>query len=416
MIVAGFEPSRAAGINRLHRFVPDAGRRYREERNYDRGVDGHRSVSGLSPYLRHRLLSESEVLTTVLAQHSRSAGEKFIQEVFWRGYWKGWLEQRPSVWADYLADLGSAASALATDADLSGRYQVAVDGVTGILPFDSWSRELIQTGYLHNHARMWFASIWIFTLKLPWVLGADFFLRHLLDGDPASNTLSWRWVAGLHTRGKTYLATERNIRRYAAERFDIDVMETGLERLSTEAVALEVPENPPPSPIAWPSRPAASTRPGVLLTEEDLLIDFPVHPLAALALQPDTTACPRVQRFKMGALEDALTQAIVRLPDTEVSRQAGNVDDVVVWAEQNGLEQVWVAYVPMGHTQSRLEVLDNALGEVGVSLIPFAREYDRLVWPHCSKGFFQLRKRIPELLDALAEGESEALQVPAAGF
>jgi deoxyribodipyrimidine photo-lyase len=77
--------------------------------------------------------------------------------------------------------------------------------------FDDWAQELVATGYLHNHARMWFASIWIFTLRLPWELGADFFLRHLIDGDPASNTLSWRWVGGLHTPGKTYLATADNI-------------------------------------------------------------------------------------------------------------------------------------------------------------------------------------------------------------
>ncbi len=69
----------------------------------------------------------------------------------------------------------------------------------------------MATGYLHNHARMWFASIWIFTLRLPWELGADFFLRHLLDGDPASNTLSWRWVGGMQTMGKTYLARADNI-------------------------------------------------------------------------------------------------------------------------------------------------------------------------------------------------------------
>ena len=117
-------------MERLRRFVPVAGRRYREERKYDRGVNRHHSVSGLSPYIRHRLLSETEVLTAVLAQHSRSTAEKFIQEVLWRGYWKGWLEQRPSVWADYLDDLGSAGSALATDADVAARYQAAVDGVT----------------------------------------------------------------------------------------------------------------------------------------------------------------------------------------------------------------------------------------------------------------------------------------------
>ena len=66
---------------------------------------------------------------------------------------------------------------------------------------------------------MWFASIWIHTLNLPWQLGADFF-KNLLDGDPASNTLSWRWVAGLHTQGKCYLATENNIKKFTNNRFN----------------------------------------------------------------------------------------------------------------------------------------------------------------------------------------------------
>ena len=65
---------------------------------------------------------------------------------------------------------------------------------------------------------MWFASIWIFTLKLPWQLGANFFLHHLYDGDSASNTLSWRWVAGLQTIGKNYLATSANIAKYTSGR------------------------------------------------------------------------------------------------------------------------------------------------------------------------------------------------------
>ena len=66
---------------------------------------------------------------------------------------------------------------------------------------------------------MWFASIWVHTLNLPWELGANFFLTHLLDADPASNTLSWRWVAGLHTEGKVYLANEDNIKKFTKERY-----------------------------------------------------------------------------------------------------------------------------------------------------------------------------------------------------
>lgn len=85
---------------------------------------------------------------------------------------------------------------------------------------------------------MWFASIWIFTLGLPWALGADFFMRHLIDGDPASNTLSWRWVAGLHTRGKAYAARAENISRYTDGRYNPS-------GLNESPVALEESETAP---------------------------------------------------------------------------------------------------------------------------------------------------------------------------
>ena len=99
------------------------------------------------------------------------------------------------------------------------RFQRAIEATSGIECFDDWVKELIKYGYLHNHSRMWFASIWVHTLNLPWELGANFFLTHLLDADPASNTLSWRWVAGLHTEGKVYLANEDNIKKFTKERY-----------------------------------------------------------------------------------------------------------------------------------------------------------------------------------------------------
>ena len=83
---------------------------------------------------------------------------------------------------------------------------------TGIKCFDHWTEELVETGYLHNHARMWYASIWVFTLRKSWASGANLFRDHLIDWCPASNTLGWRWVAGLQTRGKIYVAKADNIR------------------------------------------------------------------------------------------------------------------------------------------------------------------------------------------------------------
>ncbi|MBU6253114.1 MAG: DNA photolyase, partial [Alphaproteobacteria bacterium] len=97
--------ARAAALARLAAFAPQAGPDYAQWRNYDFGQGAHRHVSCLSPYIRHRLITEEEVVRAVLAQHSPQMAEKFIQEVYWRTYWKGWLEMRPSLWADYLADL-----------------------------------------------------------------------------------------------------------------------------------------------------------------------------------------------------------------------------------------------------------------------------------------------------------------------
>lgn len=247
------DATRAAGLARLADFVPRAGRAYAAERNHDHGPGDRANVSTLSPWLRHRLVTEREVVEAVLVRHSPQAAEKFVQEVLWRTYWKGWLELRPSVWGRYRASLEPVLAGL--DADARSRYDDAVAGRTGIDGFDDWARELVELGYLHNHARMWFASIWIFTLRLPWQLGADHFLRHLLDGDPASNTLSWRWVAGLQTVGKTYLATTQNIDFATEGRF----RPTGL---ATEAIAVseDAPVPPPPRRPSRSRRRAVASR------------------------------------------------------------------------------------------------------------------------------------------------------------
>ena len=69
---------------------------------------------------------------------------------------------------------------------------------------------------------MWFASTWIFNLGLPWQLGVKFFFKHLFDGDAASNLLSWRWVAGLQTKGKQYLVSSSNLRKFSNNRFNVE--------------------------------------------------------------------------------------------------------------------------------------------------------------------------------------------------
>ena len=106
--LSNFPATRQAGLDLLSKFSPQAGPDYARSRNFDFGPNQPRSVSGLSPFVRRRLVTEQELITEVLKQHSADAAEKFIQEVFWRSYWKGWLELRPTVWQTYQTGLRDA--------------------------------------------------------------------------------------------------------------------------------------------------------------------------------------------------------------------------------------------------------------------------------------------------------------------
>ena len=210
-----FVTSRALAIEKLNNFVEQNLFAYSRLRNFDYGPNDRSNISCLSPYITHGVISELEVIKKSLSKFSFSKNEKFIQEVLWRTYWKGWLELRPGVWIDYLNDLKKIREEFKDNTD----YKNAIQGNTSIECFNVWVKELKENNYLHNHTRMWFASIWIFTLDLPWELGAEFFMKNLYDGDAASNTLGWRWVAGIQTQGKNYLASEWNIKKFTNNRF-----------------------------------------------------------------------------------------------------------------------------------------------------------------------------------------------------
>ena len=206
-----FEISRNGALKKLDNFINTELPNYNFKRNFDLGPEDKSNVSCLSPYISHRLITEYEVSKIVLAKFPYQKVEKYIQEIFWRVYWKGWLELRPQVWSDFTEDL----KALKED----DNYKKAINGETQIKCFNDWINELKENNYLHNHTRMWFASIWIFTLNLPWQKGAEFFMKHLFDGDAASNTLSWRWVAGLQTKGKHYVAQAWNISKFTNNKY-----------------------------------------------------------------------------------------------------------------------------------------------------------------------------------------------------
>ncbi len=400
--LSSWVPEREHGLRRLQLFAPKAGSAYSKLRNYDLGSGKHQYVSTLSPWIRHRLILEEEVVSAILARHSFTAATKFIQEIFWRTYWKGWLELRPSVWHNYRRRLVLLIAELEQNSNLRRRWEEAKSGTTGISCFDAWSEELTKTGYLHNHARMWFAGIWIFTLNLPWELGADFFLRHLLDGDPASNTLSWRWVAGMHTRGKTYLARPDNIAKFTANRF------RPTSQLST--VARPLPGSNPPAPLKPPSGGTwdCALPTGLLITEEDLHPDFALRDTPGLkgAVIIRTTErrsaleiSPKVLEFVNGALVDTRSRLRRDIQcASEIVECTDAIKYVVEWSRHNGLRQLITPYVPVGPTAEVVHTLTEKLSHHDIRLISILRYWDQASWPHATGGFFRFREKIPKIL------------------
>lgn len=382
-------PTRAAGLDRLSDFLPRAGRAYAAKRNFDLGPGKHNGVSVLSPYTRMRMVTEREIVEKTLAQHSLQESEKFVQEVFWRTYFKGRLENDPQVWSRYNRQVDALISQMQTDERLAGRYNQAITGQTGIEGFDDWARELTDHNYLHNHARMWFASIWIFTLELPWELGADFFMQHLLDGDPASNTLSWRWVGGLHTKGKTYLARQSNIEQFTAGRFSPD-------NLSPAADAL-YEEDYPALPAALPADAALPGAPWLWLLHEDDVAEIGEGYAAKAGLMPkaDLRRAEAVSKFRNAAIQNAL--------GGDGQTVAGAQELVDLCAAKN-IKDIVTPYAPTGPGQDALKSIGQELKSAGINLHVHLRDWDRLTWPYATAGFFKVKKKIPNILDGLNQG------------
>ena len=405
------EPTRSAGLERAERFARDGARRYAKLRNFDFGPERRGNVSMLSPYIRHRLVREREVIAATLQYHSASHVGKYLEEVFWRAYFKGWLQHRPQVWHDYRSQVSDIIGRLESDAELLDRYTTAVDGNTGIDCFDAWSRELVSTGYLHNHARMWFASIWVFTLRLPWQLGADFFLRHLMDGDPASNTLSWRWVSGLHTKGKTYLARVSNIVNYTDNRFNPQ----GL--LSTSAEPLTERANYEPHALEFSGSTLPGGRYGLLVTEDDCHAESlseelrPVTVTGGLAIRNRSPLPVGVEAFNFSssAVRDGVARASKHFGVDGDYFEADDWSDALAeWATRNHVQSIVTATPPTGPVADVLAAAEQTLARYGVNVVHLDRRYDRETWPHAQRGYFKLKKQIPSIIDRLELDEPDA--------
>ena len=374
-----FEPSRAQATNKLDNFVENNLSEYSRLRNFDFGPDKRSNISCISPYISHGILNELEVIDKALKKFSFSKNEKFIQEVLWRTYWKGWLELRPNVWTDYIIELKIIREKYKDNKD----YLNAIDGNTNIECFNEWVKELKEFNYLHNHTRMWFASIWIFTLNLPWQLGAEFFMKHLYDGDAASNTLGWRWVAGIQTQGKHYLASEWNIKKFTNNRFNkINLNENAPPKVSEKIYKAVLKDF---------GNPVSLDEQNLIIFDNNLsfeLTDFKDHKFKKIYLvnnnndSRNITLSEKTLKFKTNLIQDQKRRLDEKSLDCEII-DIGNLKTI---------ENSYFLYPCVG------ENLDFLTSQ-GINNIKFLyRNLDRSSWKYCNKGFFNFKKYIPTII------------------
>ena len=373
-----FEASRAKALNQLNNFVENNLSEYSRLRNFDFGPEKRSNISCLSPYITHGIINEQEVIQKALSKFSFSKNEKFIQEVLWRTYWKGWLELRPNVWTDYLAELNQ----IKNEFQNNQNYLSAIDGKTDIECFNAWVNELKDNNYLHNHTRMWFASIWIFTLELPWQLGAEFFMQHLYDGDAASNTLGWRWVAGVQTQGKHYLASEWNIKKFTNNRFEnIKLNENATPKISKKSYQIIKQSFTNPQNIE---------NKNLLIFENNLsfeITDFKDNSFKKIYLVSNKNEnrsiklSEKLVKFKSQLIEDQGQ----RLKDQSIDYQ------IVDIGELTNIENCYGLYPTVG------ENLDF-LNSNNLKINFLYRNLDQLAWQYCNKGFFNFKNYIPKIV------------------
>lgn len=422
-----YPATRDAALARWRAFLPRASR-YGALRN--RVVSGHPDVTRLSAAVRARLVTTEELVGSLLETHRFEAVEKLAQELVWRDYWKGWLELRPEVWTAYRAEVDHLRQR--ADPAVLERAEAVMAGRGGIAVMDRFARELIETGYLHNHARMWWAGYWIHVERLPWALGADFFYRHLLDADPASNTLGWRWVAGLQTRGKAYLPRRSNLEKHCAPEWLADP--TGLERLDDSVVAaVPVPDAGPALRGPWgslPEHPDASRlepglgglggvgggggrsgRWGLWLHGEDLSVERSAlagfHPEVVLSVFDARRvaafgmAAPRVAYLKT-ALADGLARAGRHFTCPAEACETGEAlaEALARVAREQRLDG-WVAMRPsVGPLGEAIPAIEAALARDGRRVLWCRRRWDEQTWPQASAGFFGFWEKVRRRLSA----------------
>ena len=373
-----FKTTREEALQDLENYINKDILNYSTQRNFDFGPGKRNNVSCLSPYISHRLITEYEVAKKVLSKFPYQKVEKYIQEIFWRVYWKGWLELRPQVWTDFIEDLKGI--------EEDKNYQIAVSGKTKIQCFNDWVNELKENNYLHNHTRMWFASIWIFTLNLPWQKGAEFFMKHLFDGDAASNTLSWRWVAGIQTKGKHYVAQRWNIAKFTNNKYiDVSLNESAVplvDRREYKLSSLDINKEDLESKTLVFFESELNIETLNLKDYQNIYYVFLSNEKRKIKFDE------KVINFKKKIIEDQIN----RFSNIKI------INEIDFDKLTNEIKDLDVIYPSVGENLSFLKSIKK---KKNLNYNFIVREGDEFCWQFSNKGYFNFKSNIPKIIQKI---------------
>tara|TARA_B100000029_G_scaffold476651_1_gene520964 strand:+ start:395 stop:1540 length:1146 start_codon:yes stop_codon:yes gene_type:complete len=375
-----FRPSRSAAVENLNNFLNNGLYNYSKLRNFDFGPEKRTNISCLSPYITHGVINELEVINEALKKNSFFKNEKFIQEILWRVYWKGWLELRPKVWSDFIIDL----IRLKQEYSENKKYLEAIEGKTEIACFNEWVNELKNYNYLHNHTRMWFASIWIFTLGLPWQLGAEFFMKYLFDGDSASNTLGWRWVAGIQTKGKNYVASEWNIKKFTNNKYS-EI------KLKEKPISIEDNRYYPIVKNSFQNT-SLSNNKDLLIFDNNISFeqsDFYPQSFKTIyfIINGNMTRKIKLNEKVLNFKKSLINNQVENLKNKSLNCKIIDIQDL-----KDMKEDLFALYPCVGENLDYIQLNSNK------NISYLYRKVDQYSWKYCNKGFFNFKNYIPKII------------------
>lgn len=247
---------------------------YGRNRNFINGA-----ITRLSPYLRYGCLTLKETTDYVLKRAGKQGG-KLISELAYRDFWRqNWYRHGNAIHSDM-----EESKVAVGDHDIPAFIH---QGITGLPCMDEAVRSLTNEGYVHNHMRMWFAAYLVHWLKVDWRKAADWFELNLLDGDKASNHLSWQWIASTFS-SKPYYFNKENLARFTGEKYCASCkvncpFDDTYEHLHDQIFGDSTPRPAKFYPVKMPEKAPLSKHSSISVYIHDEMLS-PTNPLNKLAM------------------------------------------------------------------------------------------------------------------------------------